>query len=143
MLFETLTFIDSITSHLNAGLSVMKSVELSAKENKSQISNFSVYFLKSLNSGETAMQSTVGLKRTENKILFLILEMGIKGLPILQTLEEFYKEVKFSNAIEIENYQKSLPFKMMMPLLFFYFPAVSMLFLGPFIIDFMKFSQTM
>jgi pilus assembly protein TadC len=143
MLFETLEFIDSIITHLNSGLSVFKSIELAAQENKSQISKFSKYFLKTISSGETALQATLVLKNTENKILFLILEMGMKGFPVLQTLEDFYKEVKFSNSIQIDNYQKSLPFKMMIPLLFFYFPAITLLFLGPFLMDFMNFSKTM
>lgn len=143
MLFDTLIYIDSIISNLNSGLSVVKSIENASKENKSKISDFAKYFLKSILKGESANNLCLSLKKSENKILFIILEMGIKGLPILQVLEDFKKEVHFSNKIEIETYQRILPLKLILPLLFFYFPALILLFIGPFVLDFLKISQSM
>lgn len=143
MLFDTIIFIDSITSHLGSGKSVAKAIDMAASENKSKIARFAKYFLLTHQKGEKAINITQKISQPENKILFLILEMGLKGLPILQNLEDFQKEVKFSNAIAIENYQRTLPFKLMIPLLLCYFPALILLFIGPFVADFLTYSKGM
>lgn len=143
MLFETLIYIDSLTSHLSSGVSVLRAIEISAHEHKSKISDFSKYFLKAIQNGESAYNVCLKLKKTENRFLFLILEMGVKGMPILKMLEELHTEVRHSNDMEIEEFNKILPFKLMIPLIFCYFPAIMVLFIGPFVQDFLSFSKSM
>lgn len=143
MLFETLIFIDSLIINLNSGLSVIKAIENASKENNFKINEFAQLFLQNILKGHDPEILYRKLKKTENKILFIILNMGVRGLPILQILADFKKEVSFSNKIEIENYQKILPFKLLIPLLFFYFPALILLFIGPFVVDLMKTFETM
>ncbi len=139
MLFETLKFIDSLTSHMSMGRSVTRSIEMSIQDNQSQISKFADYFLRSVQHGESATKVCLKLIKSENKILFMILEMGIQGYPIQQTLVDFHNEVKISNSLEIETYHRTLPLKLFLPLVLFYFPALSILFLGPFVVDFLSF----
>lgn len=139
MLFDTIKFIDALTSHMSAGSSVLKSIEKSAEEQDSSISRFAIYFLRSIQNGGTATNICLPLKVSENKILFMILDMGIKGYPIQQTLLDFHKEVLKSNELEIEAYHKTLPFKLFLPLVFFYFPSIFVLFLGPFLADLMNY----
>ncbi len=143
MLFDTIVLIDGIISHLSSGKSVVKSIDLAAQEHKSKISEYAKFFLQAQVKGEKAIVLSAKLTIPENKILFVILEMGMKGLPILQLLEDFLKEVKFSNSIQIENFQRTLPFKLMVPLLLCYFPSLILLFIGPFIIDFLSYSSSM
>ena len=143
MLFNTIIFIDSVVSHLTSGKSVARAIESATLENRSEISIFANYYLQAYVKGESTQHLTSKISKPENKILFMILEQGLKGLPVLQTLEDFQKEVKFSNSIEIENFQRTLPFKLMIPLLFCYFPSLTLLFIGPFIVDFLKYSSVL
>lgn len=138
MLFDTLKFIDSLTSYMNTGCSVLKSIERSIQDHQTPISTFARHFLRSIQNGESATKACLPLKIPENKILFMILDMGIQGYPILQTLLDFQNEVVRSNDLQIESYHKTLPFKLFLPLVFCYFPALTILFLGPFLVDFLN-----
>ncbi len=124
---------------MSAGSSVLRSIEKTTQEQSSQISRFAIYFLRSIQNGGSATNICMPLKIPENKILFMILEMGIKGYPIQQTLLDFHDEVVKSNDFEIESYHKTLPFKLFLPLVLFYFPSISILFLGPFMADLMNY----
>lgn len=139
MLFDTLVFIDSVVSNLNCGLSVSKSIEKSSSTESSEIAKFSKQFLFGFEKGDNSFDLTLKLQKPEHITMFLVFQMGIKGLPIVKMLEDLRKEVLFSNDVEIEHFQKILPFKLMVPLLLFYFPALFLLFIGPFIADFLNF----
>ncbi|MFN7728853.1 MAG: hypothetical protein ACK5P7_06830 [Bdellovibrio sp.] len=63
--------------------------------------------------------------------LLLLLEKGLLGEPILQSLTSFAEEVQEQSIAEIELFLAQLPFRMLLPLLFFLFPAFLLLLLGP------------
>jgi hypothetical protein len=63
--------------------------------------------------------------------LILLLEKGLLGEPILQNLTTFAEEVQEQSFAEIELFLAQLPFRMLLPLLFFLFPAFLLLLLGP------------
>ncbi len=138
MLFETLKFIDSINNSLNEGMSVKNSLQIAVEDQNSKLSRFGKNFLELLESGRPAETIVKSLNKPENKALFIILGLGIKGRPVMEVLENFYLEVKASNELLIQNYHRKLPFKMLIPLMLFYFPALFLLFLGPFLSNFFE-----
>ena len=67
------------------------------------------------------------------RALFLIIEQGLRGLPVLQHLCSLEIEIKQACEDQIQEELLKLPFKVLIPLLFFQFPALVLLFLGPFL----------
>ena len=70
--------------------------------------------------------------------LLTLLENGISGKPILKPLRSFESELVEACKLEIESDLTALPFKILIPLLLFQFPAFLLLLLGPLFIQFMK-----
>ncbi len=128
----TLNLILEVKSSLEAGLSVRSGV------------------LKFLNSPQTSFHIDVTqwfhqIEHQQNnnnllnklplyrRTLLIVLEKGLRGIPILHTLDQLEKEVILACETEMEDYVKSLPLKMMIPLLLFLFPAYLILLFGPFL----------
>ncbi len=63
--------------------------------------------------------------------LLRIFERGLQGESVLITLSAMDEEVQEQGIIEIETFLGQLPFRMLLPLLFFLFPAFLLLLLGP------------
>ena len=63
--------------------------------------------------------------------LLALLERGLRGEPILSGLITMDEEVQEQCLLEIDNFLADLPFRMLLPLLFFLFPAFVILLLGP------------
>ncbi len=57
------------------------------------------------------------------------------GQPILEPLRELTCDIEMISIAELELHVSTLPFKLLIPLLFFYFPAFLILLLGPLIRD--------
>lgn len=76
------------------------------------------------------------LKYPENKSLFLILEYGLLGYPVLQSLEKLSLECVALQKIRMDLYMQTLPYKMLIPLFVFFFPALMWSFLWPFLNEF-------
>lgn len=71
------------------------------------------------------------LESPARRNLLLLLEKGLLGEPILQNLTVLGDELQEQGFAEIELFLARLPFRMMLPLLFFLFPAFLLLLLGP------------
>ncbi len=69
----------------------------------------------------------------ENTSLFTLLEYGLQGYPILQNLETLKIEVAERVRTRTEQRLLALPYKMMIPLFIFFFPALMWSFLAPFL----------
>lgn len=84
-----------------------------------------------------AKEARLSLYRRE---LLLILEKGLGGMPILSVLQGLQTEIIEKSMEEIEDFTSKLPFKMMIPLLFFQFPAFMVLLIGPILKVFLEVS---
>ena len=71
------------------------------------------------------------IKSTVRRQIITVLERGVMGDPILPILISLEEELVERSLSEIESFLGQLPFRMMLPLLFFLFPAYLVLLLGP------------
>ena len=71
------------------------------------------------------------LQSPARKTLLLIIERGLKGEPILKTLEQLEFEIRESCYAELEEIVAKMPFKVLVPLLLLIFPSVMYLMLAP------------
>jgi hypothetical protein len=60
-----------------------------------------------------------------------LIERGCAGQPVLESLEALEAEVQLASEAELDEHLASLPFKVLIPLLLFQFPAYLLLLLGP------------
>lgn len=65
------------------------------------------------------------------KSIWDLLEMSVQGVSVLSPLYELESELRFACEEQLEQHLASLPYKLMIPLLFFQFPALLLLMLGP------------
>lgn len=65
------------------------------------------------------------------KAFWNLVERGCAGQPVLESLDELEKEVLLAAEMELDEHLASLPFKVLIPLLLFQFPAYLLLLLGP------------
>jgi hypothetical protein len=72
------------------------------------------------------------------KILLEVLGQGLAGQSILSKLKELEQEIIQRCADELDEYVQLLPFKMLIPLLLFQFPAFLILLIGPLMAEFIK-----
>lgn len=72
------------------------------------------------------------------RALLLILEKGLNGIPVQNALIELEKEIVASCELEMETQIQTMPIKLLIPLLFFMFPAYLILLFGPLIEIFLK-----
>jgi hypothetical protein len=64
-----------------------------------------------------------------------VIERGIGGQPTLEHLKTLEQEIELAAQAELEAHIGALPFKVLLPLLFFQFPAYLILLLGPLLRD--------
>ncbi len=69
------------------------------------------------------------------RTLLILLEKGIKGVPILNQIAELEAEIVRSCEAELEEQIQKLPIKLMIPVLFLMFPAYLILLLGPILLN--------
>lgn len=64
-----------------------------------------------------------------------LISRGCRGQPVLESLEALESEVLVAAEAELEDHLATLPFKVLIPLLLFQFPAYLLLLLGPMLRD--------
>lgn len=69
------------------------------------------------------------------KAFLNLLERGLSGQPTLEHLSALESEVEDAAESELELFLAALPFKVLLPLLIFQFPAYLILLLGPLLRD--------
>ncbi|MEY4616554.1 MAG: hypothetical protein RJB66_1514 [Pseudomonadota bacterium] len=72
------------------------------------------------------------------RTLLLMLEKGMRGLPILAALAELEREIISSCELEMEERIQKLPIRLLFPVLFFMFPAYLIILIGPFMLEIIK-----
>lgn len=60
-----------------------------------------------------------------------LISRGCSGQPVLESLESLEAEVALAAEAELDDHLSTLPFKVLIPLLLFQFPAYLLLLLGP------------
>lgn len=73
------------------------------------------------------------LKSSYQKAIWDLLQLSQQGVSLLGPLYEVEKELRFVCEEKLEQHLSTLPYKMLIPLLFFQFPALLLLLLGPLI----------
>ena len=128
----TLLFLFEVRQSLESGYSVRTGIiQFLRRRNTSLHPTITVWFAKLEHQQDVQMI----LKDLHpcRRSLFLILEKGLSGIPIQYALQELEKEVVSSCENEMAELIQSLPIKLLLPLLFFMFPAYLILLFGPFI----------
>ena len=74
-------------------------------------------------------------KKVYRKSLLAIFDRGLKGEPILQTLQEFQEELKEISLQNLDQQIQKLPFLTLIPLFLFQVPAFLLLLLAPLLLD--------
>lgn len=67
--------------------------------------------------------------------LLIVLERGLRGESIHQTILQISEEAHFQIEIQIQSLLARLPYLMLIPIALFLFPACAILMLGPFILQ--------
>jgi len=140
----TLIFLWEIKRALEKGLSIHSGIERYIQRNRTakfafQVENWwSAQTNKSnsyantkssvLNKDQLRQKNDITMTR---KYLFEILELGLKGQAILETLKVYEKELIQSCEDEIQSHIARLPLILMIPLMGLIFPALMILLIGP------------
>jgi|GEM_PF-5061264 len=75
--------------------------------------------------------SQVTFSTDHRLILSEILQSGLQGASILNHLEGLYAELQQLNEEKTQHYLDQLPFRLMLPLVLFFFPGILILLFGP------------
>ena len=81
------------------------------------------------NQGQISQKSL--FSSVHQQALWNLIERGAHGQPTSEALRALELEVEMATSFELEEHLGSLPFKVLLPLLFFLFPAYLILLLGP------------
>lgn len=70
------------------------------------------------------------------KSIFDLLDMGRSGISIIEPLKSMEQELLVICENDLQRHLDRLPFKLMIPMLFFQFPGVMLLIIGPLMVQF-------
>ncbi|MGE4131239.1 MAG: hypothetical protein AB7F86_06350 [Bdellovibrionales bacterium] len=121
--------VQSIRWHLASGTSVAESVRLYLEENHDP-------FARKLRLLWAAPEnSPVRLTSSYQQSLWRILQKGRQGVPILEALTLLESETRAAAESVLDRHLDELPFKALIPLLLFQFPAFVLILVGPLLRD--------
>ena len=130
---QTVDMIENLILGLKRGDSLRVVLTQIVKNHKGSLRNHLLLWLESIDLKKDRTQLLEKLNYPENKSLFLILEYGLMGHPVLASLEKLSLESQALQKIRMDEYMQTLPYKMLVPLFVFFLPALMWSFLGPFI----------
>ena len=130
-----LTALRELRWRISSGRSMKESLRLYLDENTSPFSHHlrEWWALKSQDRPTTALAPL--FTSHYQKSALLLIERGLAGQPTLDHLCALEDEVELAAAFELEAHLQTLPFKVLIPLLLFQFPAYLILLLGPLLRD--------
>lgn len=136
-LSPTLTLLLDVRAALENGTSVRTGINHFLKRSRDPFAKtVSIWLLKQDQGQEQgALISTLHPCR---RALLVILEKGLRGTPILNHLIDLEIEVVRSCENEMDEQVQKLPIKLMIPVLFFMFPAYLILLLGPVLLKILR-----
>lgn len=132
----SISFLKSFIKELEQGCGVVQSIRNSADTERTtfsaQVLIWSVQYQQSGDSNQWEPQTHF------QSSLQQLLIIGLGGGPIYQNLLQLEQEMQEEFEIQWKGYIESLPQKLSIPILFFYFPAYIVLLFGPLITQFME-----
>lgn len=127
----SLAFLGSVKSGIEQGISVSESISRSLNGQDDEYhTQMTLWWAFEKN----ALANNVVFKTQYQKSLAEILHNGLLGAPIYEHLELLEKEMTEEFERQWRGYLESLPMKLSLPLLLFFFPAYVVLMFGPLII---------
>lgn len=129
-LSPTLLLILEVRGALENGFSVRTGILQFIKISQSPFATLLSQWLITIDQGQDLAKLYAPLHPCRRALLTL-LDRGMKGSAILSHLIDLEKEVLNSCEAEIEEHLQKLPLKLLLPILFFMFPAYLLLLLGP------------
>lgn len=133
----TLLLLLDVRAALENGTSVRTGVLQFLKTPQESFTEIVSTWLLKLDQGQET-QTLLAKLHPCRRTLLLLLEKGIKGVPILSQIVELEAEVIRSCEAELEEQIQKLPIKLMIPVLFLMFPAYLILLLGPILLNIFK-----
>lgn len=130
-LAPSLVLARKIQYSIECGQSVRSGLEQFLKEEKNIFSQKVLLWLNLLDRGLQTDQFIDELTSQSQKSLLKIIELGLFGESIYTQMIMLVQDIEERCEGEIELFLAQLPVKMMLPLLFFLFPAFLVLLLGP------------
>ena len=134
----TLLLIWDVKRSLEKGTSVAKGIRFFIdRQLKDKFSDFVFkWFNQIQTTKESANEGTnrsldISFLPATRRHLLLLLEMGLKGNAVLDSLKAYELEVLISCEDEIYNHTAKLPLLLMIPLMGLIFPALMLLLIGP------------
>lgn len=129
----SLNLLLEVRAALENGTSVRTGILQYLKSNHDSMTEIVSTWLIKLDQGQdyfTLLEKLHPCRRT----LLMLLEKGLKGIPILPQIIELEGEIIRSCEAELDEQIQKLPIKLMIPILFLMFPAYLILLLGPLLI---------
>ena len=123
-----------VRAALETGSSVRTGVLSFLKRSPCPFSEVVTTWLLHLDQGQSTNKILSAL-HPYRRALLILLEKGIRGLPILPQLVDLEMEIVKSCESELEEQLQKLPIKLMLPVLFLMFPAYLLLLLGPLLLS--------
>jgi tight adherence protein C len=130
----TLLLLLDVRAALENGTSTRTGVLQFLKHRRVHFSEATSAWLLKLDQGQE-VQSLLDRLHPCRRALLILLEKGIKGIPILPQLIELETEIIRSCEAELDEQIQKLPIKLLLPVLFLMFPAYLLLLLGPILVS--------
>ena len=131
----SLSFVRGLQSGLEQGLSVLESFEKNIAESSNE---FNLKMSLWLSYEKNGIHNQVQFETHYQKHLIEILRCGLSGTPIYDHLCHLENEMKKEFDRQWKAYWGSLPLKLSIPLLIFFFPSYIILLFGPLVIQFLQ-----
>lgn len=126
-------FIDNLIAAIKGGEAIRSHIKRTIGDNSSPFCEILQEWFKEFESSKNLNLIYDKLHYPENINLLMLLEYGMEGHPILQSLEKLKDEALMLEQSRMEHQLQALPYKMLVPLFIFFFPALMWSFLGPFL----------
>ena len=133
-LVPSISFVKVLIENIEAGQSVFQAVRISAEQEQSAFSS-QVYLwsLQQRNGGEQVYWQP---KTHFQLSLMQILSGGLQGAPIYETLKQLLEEMELEFDQQWKRHLETMPVRLSIPLLLFFFPAYIVMLFGPLISKF-------
>lgn len=126
-------FMDHLITAIKRGDAIRTTIKRTISSNTGPFRDLLEDWFKEFESSKNLKKIYDRIYYPENINLLTLLEYGMDGHPILQSLEKLQEETALIIQARLESQLQSLPYKMLVPLFVFFFPALAWSFLGPFL----------
>ena len=131
-----LTAVQEVRWSLSSGRSMSESVRLYLDHHGDEVaSELRERWILKGQGPSTTQRPALPFRNHYRKALWELIERGLAGQPVLEALSALEWEVQQAAQQELEQHLSVLPFKVLMPLLLFQFPAYLLLLVLPLLRD--------